>query len=34
MKKGGTIQVGNYIFFYGKGNEKSIFCKTQNSISS
>jgi len=32
--KGGTIQAGNYILFYVKGNENGIFCITQNSISS
>jgi hypothetical protein len=32
--KGGTIRAGNYILFYGKGNENRIFCITQNSISS
>jgi hypothetical protein len=32
--KGGTIREGNYILFYGKGNENRIFCVTQNSINS
>jgi len=26
--KGETIQAGNYILFYGKGNENRIFCIT------
>jgi hypothetical protein len=35
--KGGTVRVGDYTFFYGKGNESPIgnkfFCTSENSIS-
>jgi hypothetical protein len=36
--KGSTLRGGNYIFFYGKGNENhklvTVLCRTQNSINS